>query len=260
MTLNTSTLRPGLLVSLKTSVRGGINYQKIEIEADHLTEEGKALARWETSRVITLPEEFERARKVRSKARSLILSRCTHSAFGLLCPESAAEELAVAIKAAQDLATEFNETAELTRISVYVISGKVASDDVEAVKAINSEVRDLLEDMQLGIKNVDVKAIREAAAKAKEIGNMLSPEAQARVQIAVEAARNAAKKLVAAGDQAAKEIDTLAIKKVMEARTAFLDLDEAKAVSAPVAVAAALDLQPVASAKAPKVKPLNVEI
>ncbi len=43
-----------------------------------------------------------------------------------------------------ELADEFNATARLTRLYVNVIAGRIAPDDVEAVKAINSEVRDLL--------------------------------------------------------------------------------------------------------------------
>jgi hypothetical protein len=74
---------------------------------------------------------------------------------------------------------------------------------------------------------------------------MLSPDAKARVQMAVEAARVAARKVVAAGEQAAAEIDYRAIRAVTEARTAFLDFDEAAPVKAPEIEQRALDLEPV---------------
>ena len=74
---------------------------------------------------------------------------------------------------------DFNRTATLSRVSVYAMIGRVAADDVEAVKAINSEVSDLLGQMQEGLKNLDVKSIRDAATKAKQIGQMLSPTAAA---------------------------------------------------------------------------------
>lgn len=251
MTIKTSTLRPGLLVSLKTSVTGGVSYQKEVIEAEHITDEGVQKAAWQTQRTITDPEEHENAVKARSKARAKIRSVCADSAFGLLCPESDADKLEAAIAAAREIADGFNEVAKLTRVTVYVITGRIAPDDVEAVKAINSEVKDLLNAMSAGIENLDVKKVREAASRAKEVGAMLSADAQARVQIAVDAARAAAKKIVASGEQAAKEIDRATIRKITEMRTAFLDLDEQKAVEAPAVEQRALDLAPTEAVKAP---------
>jgi len=170
--MKSTTLRPGLLVSLKTSLRGNVSYAKTVIEAEHKTDDGAEQARWETERRIQNPAEYERAKTVRSKAGSLIRSVCAHSAFGLLCPESKAEELSAAITSAHQLVDEFNRAAEPSRVGVYVITGRVAPDDVEAVKAINSEIRDLLAAMSEGVKNVDVKTIRDAADRAKQLGTI----------------------------------------------------------------------------------------
>lgn len=244
--MKTSTLRPGLLVSLKTSITGNVAYTKEIIDADHLIENGAKVAEWQTRRVIADPDEYENSRKARSKAAGLIRACCTQSAFGLLCPESAKDALDKATKRAREIAEEFNEGAALTQVYVYIIVGRIAPDDVEAVKAINSEVRELLEEMERGLRNFDVKLIRENASKAREIGAMLSPDSAARVQIAVEAARTAAKRIVQAGDTAAKELDTAAIRAITESRTAFLDLDGASDVKAPEAEQRAIDLTPAA--------------
>src|SRR5580704_12554363 len=88
-----STLRPGLLVSLKTSLSGNVRYDKRDIEREHTTETGEARAKWETERVISDPDEYERAQKVRGKAGSVIRGICAISAFGLLCPETDADKL-----------------------------------------------------------------------------------------------------------------------------------------------------------------------
>lgn len=244
MALQNQTLRPGFLVSLKTSCRGNVSYQKQEIETAHLVEEtGAQKARWETTRLISDAAEHERAVKARSEAARKIRAVCTHSAFGLLCPESDAEKLEAAIKAAREIAEAFNETAQLSRVTVYVMTGRIAADDVEAVKAINGEIRDLMDSMQDGIQRLDVKAIRDAATRAKEIGAMLPPDAQARVQIAVETARQAATNLVKAGEAAAREVDQSALRKITEMRTAFLDLDsDGNPVAAPAAEARGVDL------------------
>jgi len=258
-TRNIETLRPGFLISLKTSVRGNVKYDKRDL-TNATTDDGKAVSEWETKRTIADPVEFKAAAEARSKARSLINSVCVNSAFGLLCPEKAAEELDKAIKDSHAVVDAFNRTAQLTRVSVYVMVGKIAADDVEAVRAINSEVSDLLSQMEEGLKNLDVKSIRDAANKAKSIGQMLSPDAAARIQLAIEAARSSARKIVQAGETAAAEIDLRAIRTVAESRTAFLDLDEAKEVAAPKQEARALDLAPETKVKAPKAKARALEL
>ena len=239
---NTMTLRPGLLVGLQTSIRGNVSYVKRDIETGHIIANGEHVAKWETERTISDPAEYARATKVRSDARGLIVKCCVNTAFGPICPEADAADLDAAIVKARKLCEEFNRTAEVTRVKFYIMTGRVASDDLEAVKAINGEVRDLLSDMKDGIQNLDVNVIREAAAKAKTIGAMLTPEAQARVEVAIKAARDMATKIKAAGETAAVEIDARTIRTLTEARTAFLDLDGADEIAQPAAEGRALDL------------------
>lgn len=243
MTIQTSTLRPGLLVSLKTSLVGNVKYFSREIEAEHTTEDGAAKARWETERTVSDAVEYEAGKKVRAKTRALISAACSISTFGLLCPEENADVLEKAIAEAHKTADEFNATAKLSRVHVYILTGRVASNDVEAVKAINSEVRGLLEDMERGIANIDVKMIREAASQAKQLGSMLSSEAEARVRIAIDTARDAAKDIVKANGSQPPTVDQSAMRKIAEQRTAFLDLDDAKEVATPMLPRARLDLE-----------------
>lgn len=244
MGIQTSTLRPGLLVSLKTGLSGNISYRTSSLESRR-GEDGSHRAKWETERTIADEAEHEEAVKVRSKARGLIAAVCSHSAFGLLCPETAEDELSKAIEEAQQLATEFNEKARITRLGVYVMAGRIAPDDVEAVKAINSEVRDLLADMERGVRNLDVDVIRAAANKARGLGAMLTPDAAARINVAIEAARKAARQIVKAGEAAGAEIDKRAIRAITESRTAFLDLEDAAEIAEPAAAGRAIDMVPV---------------
>lgn len=256
-----TTLRPGLLVSLKTSIRGNVSYAKRILEANHTAEDGAEKERWETERRIANPQEYDRAREVRSKASSLIRSVCAHSAFGLLCPESEGEELSAAIASARALAEEFNATAELSQVSVYVITGRVAADDVEAVRAINSEVRDLMGAMAAGVEALDVKAIREAADKARQLGSMLSPMAEARVKIAIDTARQTARRIVQAGETAAREIDMGAVRKITEMRTTFLETEAIAPVQAPEAAAGrGVDLDATSATAAPSQPTFNLEV
>lgn len=258
--LNTSTLRPGLLVSVKTSVTGNVKYDKRDLDPEHQTEDGKTLTRWETKRTIADRAEYDAAGRARSKARAAISAVCTNSSFGLLCPQRDADLLDKAIAEARSIADEFNATARLSRLRMYIMTGRVAPDDLEAIRAINSEVRDLLDAMEDGIQNLDVKAVREAATKAKNLGAMLSPDAAARIQIAVEAVRSTARKMTAAGETAAQEIDRRTLDRIAEARTAFLDLDNAREVAAPEAEGRAVDFEPEPTPVEPVKTAVNFEM
>jgi hypothetical protein len=245
--LEVSTLRPGVLVGLKTSVTGNASYTKETIEPEHKVRSGALRAVWKTERTITDPEEHGKANQARMKARAIVASVCAKSAFGLLCPESNLDKLSLAMKEARRVVDRFNQTSRLTRVAVYIITGRVAQNDVEAVRAIKSEVRDLLASMSEGIKNLDVKTVREAANKARNLGAMLSPTAAGQVKAAIEAARGAARKIAKAGEEVAQEVDREALNALNAARTAFLDVieeGEQTEMEAPAAEALAVDIDP----------------
>jgi hypothetical protein len=237
-----TTIVPGYLVSCKTSIRGGVVYAKQDLE-DTTTHK-----RWITDKTIHDPEETERASKVRNKCSSLVRGVCSLSSFGLLCREDKKEQLDAAVAEARTYADEFNKYARFSKITVNVIAGRVADNDVEAAKAIRGEIGELIADMERGIATLDVSVIRDAATRARSVGKMLSPDAQARVQEAIDTARLVARKIVQAGEQAASEIDANLLAKLTRARTEFLDLPEegeaATEVHAEAADGRGLDLEP----------------
>jgi hypothetical protein len=219
------TLRPGLLVSLNTSIRGNVHYQKVDLEGRHISDDGAERASWTTTRVVSDPAEHKAATKLQGAISYMVRSVCAKSAFGLLCPEANADKLTEAIRQSREMADQFNAGAALTRVSVNVLFGRIAQDDVEAVKAISEELRSLMEDMQSGLKTLDVKSVRDACNKAKGIGDMLSDDAKGRLDVAIKAARTSARKIAKAGEQVAIEIDRQAISQIDMARTSFLDID-----------------------------------
>jgi hypothetical protein len=152
----------------------------------------------------------------------------------LLCPERDREKLDMAVTEARELVAEFNRRATVTKASVYIIIGRIAQDDVEAVRSINSEVRNLLDAMERGLQRLDVEAVRAAASKAKEIAQMLTPEASANALQAIRVARSAARRIVKAGEAAALEIDEATLRTIRQSRTAFIDLEPQGEVEAPV--------------------------
>jgi hypothetical protein len=255
--MKTTVLKPGYLVSLKTTIRGGVNYRRRDIEASHQTDTGAAVSKWETEREIPDPAEFEAATVARGKARSLVTAVCCPSSFGLLCPLAEEGRLQESIAAARAIADAHNAGAGISRVEVYVLVGQVARDDQEAARAIGSEMRDLMAQMDEGIRRADPEAIREAANKARAMGAMLSEDVSGTVNQAIDQARKAARELVKrvekAGEPAALVIAELASDRIQAARFSFLDLDEiqeAPAESAPSA--RPIDLEP-----APAVAPMS---
>lgn len=239
-------IRPGILVSLQTSVRGNTRYSKRTIEGKHTGEFGEELESWQTTRIVSDPAEQQRASEVRNKARYMVARICATSTFGLICPEDRADELAEAIAEARELAADFNRESVYTRVGVHVLSGRIARDDVEAVEAIASEVRDLMRDMEAGIAELDVKAVRVAADKARNLGQILTADARQQVEFAVQTARSAARRIVKAGETVAAEIDRAAIATISQARTQFLDWDDEGSVARPEFDGRAIDLESLA--------------
>lgn len=220
-----SVLKPGILVSLKTTLSGGVSYKRVDIET------ADTLAKWETTRKIDDPAEYKSAIKLRAQAAAAIRTLCAHTAFGLLCPETDEVQLDAAIAEAHKICNEWNAEASGMQVRIYVLKGRIASSDEEAAKAIASEVEGLLGEMEKGIAEVNVKAIRDAANRAKQIGAVLDDKQAAKVSVAIDAARKAAKEIVKRvekeGEDAVRVLADLGSQRaaVEMARFAFLDID-----------------------------------
>lgn len=265
-------IRPGLMVSVKSTVSGGVSYQRVDLDASLVTDseyepgvpgkactvcnsawpaseeevdtchatdctnsptarsaKGSEVRRWETTKVVDDPAELHAASQARSKALRAIRKVCARTSFGLLCPTSLEEQLDAGIATARAIIAAHNAVAKTTKIGVYVLKGRVASDDVEATKAIAQEVRELVNEMSAGIDKLDAARIRDAADKAKELGAMLGDDQAATVSAAVDAARKAARQIVARietkGEDAAVVMLDIQRGALEKARIAFLDYD-----------------------------------
>lgn len=216
-------LKPGILVSIKTSQSGNRSYQKQELERAHLTEGGVERSRWNTTKIVFDPEEAKAAAQIANRARYLVTRLCADTAHGPLCPVDRRDDLTAAINESRAMVRDFNESAVFSRVEVNVICGEIIADDLNTVRALFSETEKFMAEMQQGLAELDVKKVRAVCVKALDVGQMLSPEASATMTLAVNAARAACKKIVAAGEQAAVEIDERAIHTIGVARSSFLD-------------------------------------
>lgn len=241
------TLRPGVLVSLKTSVRGGVKYRKVDLESERDPDTGAQISRWDTTKVVFDPEEQKLASQTTNRARYLVARVCAESRHGLICPEDKTPELEAAIAEAQELCDEFNMSAVHTRVEVNVVCGRIVADDIMATQALFRETEQFLEQMEEGLAQLDVKKVRELCKRALDVGQMLAPDANNTVAAAVNAARSQCRKIVAAGEQVAIELDESTLNTIGAARNQFLDFDMSEGVEvddAPVVAARGLDFEP----------------
>lgn len=229
-------IKPGILVAVRTSVVGGVTYEREDIVDNEPAPApagatDKRIEKWKTTKIVVDPAEHEAASKLRSSALAMIRRQCVETSFGLLAPVSNEAALDAAIQQARSQVREFNDASRYSKISVSVLKGRVASTDEEAVRAVSAELVDLMRDMDAGIRRLDPAAIRAAAQKASKMQAVLGESQQIRVTMAVEAARKAAREIVRrvekGGEDAAVVLQDLQIAAIETARVQFLELETA---------------------------------
>jgi hypothetical protein len=227
MPITPTTLKPGLLVAMRTAIGGdNVRYLK-EIIRPRTKAEGDSgyVEAWKTEKSVADSREYEAAKVARSKVCSLVTSVCSRTSFGHLCPQDRADALEEKIAEARALVEDFNRSAKVTNVAFNFVIGRVAADDQEAVAAVRAELGDLLIEMRAGISGVDIDGIRRAAKRARNVSQMLEPGMQERVGEAVAVARKAASKLAKAGEEAAATVDADSMAAIESVRMAVLDLD-----------------------------------
>jgi hypothetical protein len=246
MTLKTSTMKPGLLVALRTTVTGNARYLKRVLNEGTTDSMGRLHEEWQTEKIVSDPEEYKAANDIRGRVCGWVVTACIQTSFGLLCPENNVDNMERAYADALREVNLFNEKAQVTRINLNMITGRIANNDAEAIRAINVEVRGLIEEMTGAVEKLDVNAIRNAATRAKNVSKMLTPAAEERLGEAIKTARGVATRLNKAGEQAAVAVDQEAVAALMRARAEFLDLDDDVAIEASGVApdARAYDLEP----------------
>lgn len=226
MTTNTQVMRPGILVALKTSVSGGVHYTRHDIEA---ASDG-TVAKWETTREMEDPEEHKRASQTVLAVGGAISRLCIRTSFGLLCPLAREDELDLAIAAARVSVDLWNAEAMHTWITVNAVKGRIADNDEEAVRALLAEATDLVQRMDQGLAQADVKIIRDAASRARRLAGIMDDQTAGTVTAAVDAARKAASEIVkrvgVEGQRAEDVVATINREAFDKARFAFLDTAE----------------------------------
>ena len=224
--MNEVTIKPGFLISIKTTCNGGVQYQRMDIDTKG-DGNGREITEWQTTRVIEDKDEHQRSVLVRAKCSNMLRLACISTPFGYICPESKMDSFMEIYEDAQRRALEFNASASYTRITVNMMRGRIATDDDAAIKSMMSEMETLAQTMTSAIARGDVKAIRDAATMAKQMGGMLDETAQEKVTKAVEAARKAARDIVKRVEKKGEKLEQVIgeqnVSPIDQMRVAFLD-------------------------------------
>jgi len=228
--LNIAKIKPGLLVSVKTRQHGGVSYTKRDIEAPRVTESGAQVSRWETDKFVYDPDETERAQQVANRARYLITRNCVKTEMQqLLCPNDRRDDLRLAVLEARALVAEFNATASFTEIQIDVWVGEIVDNGVDAAQQIFASQQAFLSEMIDGLRELDPKKVRAAINKSRDLGQMMSGQANEMLIEATRVAEAARQRIISAGEKAIVAIDLEAISKIGSVRNSFLDFDYAAA-------------------------------
>ena len=254
-TENKLTLQSGLLISLSSSVTGGVQYARKDLDercgaagkdamggdasckllrghegkCDFSALTAEEVTRWETTRTISDKAEYDKAVKARNKARSLITAVCVSSNFGLLCLAAKEKELDERFAEAQSMVDEFNRQAQYTRIAIYMLKG-VIPDSSSSARSISSEVIELIDQMLTGIAAGDEDAVRSAANALTQLSEMLGDAARAMVEKAIAEARSAARAIVKAKEarEAGEQVSMAAQKEAAKTQAAQQTLQQAR--------------------------------
>lgn len=224
--VNIARIKPGLLVSVKTRQHGGVSYTKRDIESPRLTDTGAQVSRWETDKFVYDPDETERAQQIANRARYLVTRNCVKTEMQqLLCPNDRRDELKDAIAEARALVAGFNATSTYTEIQIDVWVGEIVDNGVDAAQQIFTSQQAFMAEMIEGLKELDPKKVRAAINKSRDLGQMMSGQANQMVLEATRAAEAARQRIIAAGEKAIVAIDQEAIAKIGTVRNSFLDFD-----------------------------------
>lgn len=238
-------LKPGLMVALATKIDPPPTYRKTNEATDHAS--AVEVRSWEAEVTVQLPEEYDRAKKVRGRARSLMTGACIVTPFHvLMCPTDRVGQLDEAEAEARRIVREFNESATFYRVDLQTFRGQVEEDSTRAAQAVGEEVRSLLDSMERSIRLGDVKAARDAAVQAKSISRLLEGAEAEKVTLAVRSLRQLAREVVDKVQGQAEELLEVVteerLRPIAAARMVFLDPEQV-AEGADIIVERATDLE-----------------
>lgn len=231
------TFPPGLIIIAgAVEVRGAVQHRRDGEE--QRTRGGSGAPKVQevtrtTTRIVTDPEEREKAEELARNIRQSIRAYGQHSILGAICPAELEPKLDKALLQARADAAQFNASAKYHTIVVNLVKATIAGDSEAAARMIAFDIQAVLAEMQKAINECDATKIRNVASRAKQMLNGLKlvvPESDQRLlSAAVDAARKNASAIVKGLGEKRMEIEAIKAEldssPIQAARMSFLKYD-----------------------------------
>lgn len=193
-------VKPGLLVVIKSSVRGGAEYDRREMSTDDVDPAGAEQVRaWATVQRVFDPDELAGAKAVRGRAVGWLWARVAQTPYGLVVTDDRVHAFDAALAKARAAVDAFNGGARHVRVTLRVLKTRLLLE--EAAAAFEEAAEEAVEELDArDFKTAeDVEEIRKVADRAADFAAVLRGDLAERVLAKIREAR-------AAATAAAKEV------------------------------------------------------
>ncbi len=153
------TIKPGILIAGKASIKGGIHYKRDYEEP--IFEEDSLIREWHTQQLVDDEKEHASAKKLQNKIASMINRICAHTPIGPICRNERKDELVGVLAEIRAQRDTFNNKAKTCQITTHHALFEVQSDNQTAVAAIADQVAEMADKVNSALTVQDLKALRQ---------------------------------------------------------------------------------------------------
>ena len=259
--MNTFNVRPGIFPNIRTSVvdkHYGATDKDHQVLVDRIRADGYSEKKTQNTTVRVDPEEWDRASKVRLKARSLVVSVCAKTPWGLIADLDREDDLAGAFLAARAQVDEFNEGSSHYEVKASWFPGVTSGTDASEAANVRVEVIDMVNRLDAALKSADVRNIRKICGdELRQVNMLLDPDIEQHkaVKALIRRAQETARALVKAGEDNADAI----VEVLRDADMSPVAAARAQFATSPVPVPTEVPENPVPAARAALAVPVQLQ-
>lgn len=252
-------VRPGIFPNIRTSVIDkyyGATDKDHQVLVDRIRADGCSERKTQNTTVRVDPEEWDLATKARSKARSLVVSVCAKTPWGLIADLDREDELAGAFLMARAQVDDFNAESTHYEVKASWFPGITTGTDASEAANVRVEVIDMVNRLDAALKSADVRNIRKICGdELRQVNMLLDPDIEQHkaVKALIRRAQETARALVKAGEDNADAV----VEVLRDADMSPVAAARAQFATAPVSVPAAVPESPVAAGRAALAVPVH---
>jgi hypothetical protein len=187
-------LRPGLLVVVDISRRGGCSYRH-ENESVAKTESGAQVKSYNGIVTLDDPAEYSVGTTLCSSVKYRFSKLGAHIPVGIIVPLSRFEDVATLDRACQAEVKAFNDVARFTRIDYTTLTFKITGENVRALERMLDELSQGLGDLEKALASLEPQEMRDVLQRMSGYVEMLPDEAAAVLQTTLSEAKKTANTL-----------------------------------------------------------------